>query len=44
MSTGNENSKLLEQYQKILKMCTEHMKKCPKFEKQVIEGFEFQDE
>ena len=44
MTDKDENAKLLEQYQKILKMCSEHMKICPKFEKQVIEGFEFEDE
>ena len=37
---SDENSKLLEQYQKILKMCSDHMKKCPKFEEQVIKEFE----
>ena len=42
MSTDEDNKKLLEAYQKILKMCSEHMKICPKFEKQVIE--EFKDE
>ena len=40
----DENTELFKSYQKILKMCTEHMKTCSKFEKQVIEGFEFEVE
>ena len=38
------DEELLKQYQKILKMCIEHMAKCPKFEKEIIEKFDFEDE
>lgn len=43
MSNDDENSKLLEQYQKMLKMCLGHMKHCGAFEKEVLEEFDFDE-
>ena len=41
--SADENTELFKSYQKILKICTEHMKNCGAFEKQVIEEFEFDE-
>lgn len=43
MTQQDENTQLLKQYEKILKMLEEHMKTCPQLEKEVIEGFDFKN-
>ncbi len=37
------NEVLLQQYQKILALCVEHMDNCPTFEKQIIDNFDFEE-
>lgn len=37
------NEVLLQQYQKILALCVEHMDNCHTFEKQVIDNFDFEE-
>ena len=39
----SEHSELLASYQKILKMCTEHMDECPEFERKIIDQFDFEE-
>ena len=40
----NENTELLKSYQKILKLCTEHMGECADFENKIIKEFDFEEE
>ena len=39
----DENAQLLQQYQKILEICLNHMKKCGTFEEELIKEFEFDE-